>query len=439
MGREVTGIQVLDKKPNGNFSDRVRVSPKIAAMVQAMDHDMKESTEAIHDKKDVLSAKISNSNAADLTDEKSEVQKTDDNENLGSDSKLPSENEPTSPSALLPSDDATEKHVTYAQTGDAEAVATRLNSPPKASNMNTSNSSKTSQPNLPFTPKKPLQHDDKKHHDDEDNWSLASSARSKLTVGSAPNFRCSERAEKRREFYMKLEEKQRALEEEKNQYEARKKPNSPFTPKKPLQHDDKKHHDDEDKWSLASFVASARTARSKVTVGSAPTFRCSERAEKRREFYMKLEEKQRALEEEKNQYEARKKEEEQAALRQLRKKLVIKAKPVPSFYYEGPPPKTELKKLPLTRPKSPKLSRRKSYGDAFAISSPEICIRARNSFGSNLKNGSVSPVKKNKDSVTGHNTSDACKTKEEQNLDKEPKSAPTNITEQTNADISVQS
>ncbi|XP_019431895.1 PREDICTED: protein WVD2-like 1 isoform X2 [Lupinus angustifolius] len=361
MGREVTGIQVLDKKPNGNFSDRVRVSPKIAAMVQAMDHDMKESTEAIHDKKDVLSAKISNSNAADLTDEKSEVQKTDDNENLGSDSKLPSENEPTSPSALLPSDDATEKHVTYAQTGDAEAVATRLNSPPKASNMNTSNSSKTSQPNLPFTPKKPLQHDDKKHHDDEDNWSLASS------------------------------------------------------------------------------VASARTARSKVTVGSAPTFRCSERAEKRREFYMKLEEKQRALEEEKNQYEARKKEEEQAALRQLRKKLVIKAKPVPSFYYEGPPPKTELKKLPLTRPKSPKLSRRKSYGDAFAISSPEICIRARNSFGSNLKNGSVSPVKKNKDSVTGHNTSDACKTKEEQNLDKEPKSAPTNITEQTNADISVQS
>ncbi|KAE9616102.1 hypothetical protein Lalb_Chr04g0262201 [Lupinus albus] len=268
MGREVTGIQVLDKKPNGNFSDRVRVSPKIAAMVQAMDHDIKEFTEPIHDKKDVSSAKVLNSNAADLTDEKSEVQNTDDNENLGSHSKIQFKNEPTSPSALLPSDDATEKHVTYAQTGDAtEAVATGLNSSPKAIDMHTSNSSKTSQPNIPFTPKKPLQHDDKKHHDDEDNWSLASS------------------------------------------------------------------------------VASARSAKSKVTVGSAPNFRCSERAEKRREFYMKLEEKQRALEEEKNQYEARKKEEEQAALRQLRKKLVIKAKPVPSFYYEGPPPKTELKKV----------------------------------------------------------------------------------------------
>ncbi|KAE9616103.1 hypothetical protein Lalb_Chr04g0262211 [Lupinus albus] len=95
--------------------------------------------------------------------------------------------------------------------------------------------------------------------------------------------------------------------------------------------------------------------------------------------------------------------------------------------------------LPLTRPKSPKLSRRRSYGDAVAISSPGICIRARNSFGSNLKNGSVSPVKRNKDLVTGHNTGDACKSKEGARLDKESNSASTNITEQTNPDISVQS
>ncbi|KAL8269167.1 hypothetical protein R6Q59_000475 [Mikania micrantha] len=74
-------------------------------------------------------------------------------------------------------------------------------------------------------------------------------------------------------------------------------------------------------------------------------------------FHMKLEQKHQALEAEKMESEMRNQEEEEAAIKELRKSMVVKAHPVPSFYREGPPPNLN--------PKSNKPLNRKDRGRAI--------------------------------------------------------------------------
>uniref|UniRef100_A0A6M2EI71 TPX2 C-terminal domain-containing protein n=1 Tax=Populus davidiana TaxID=266767 RepID=A0A6M2EI71_9ROSI len=112
--------------------------------------------------------------------------------------------------------------------------------------------------------------------------------------------------------------------------------------------------------SDCSKSSSAKGSKSRPPLISSPfSFRSEERVAKRKEFFQKLGEKNNAKEDtEKKHLHARPKEKAEHDLKKLRQSAVFRGKPSDDLHRGLHSPYNSMKKIPLTRPRSPKLGRK---------------------------------------------------------------------------------
>ncbi|EOA35084.1 hypothetical protein CARUB_v10020195mg [Capsella rubella] len=120
-------------------------------------------------------------------------------------------------------------------------------------------------------------------------------------------------------------------------------------PKKTIESHPKTSKRTETRTPIATNRLKTSTNSSKLEMSTGSTsfhFKCSERAEKRKEFYMKLEEKIHAKKTETNQVQAKTQQKAEAEMKQFRKSLNFKATPMPSFYNTDTRPRSHNKTEP---------------------------------------------------------------------------------------------
>lgn len=108
------------------------------------------------------------------------------------------------------------------------------------------------------------------------------------------------------------------------------------------------------------------------------SFKSNERAERRKEFYMKLGEKMHAKEAEMNQIQARTQEKTEAEIKQFRKSLNFKAMPMPSFYHVAVSAGSDGKKAVLSNNKVNKARTKSTSPGSRAAAGSKSCLKSGN-------------------------------------------------------------